>query len=304
MNTTNKIYDLIIIGTGPAGLTAGIYAIRHNLDFIMIGKDLGMITESNLVENYPGFISITGNELIGKFKQHAEHFGVKIINDEVLGVKKEENIFITATKSNEYKSKTLIIAAGTEKRKLNLPNEDKFIGKGISYCTTCDAPFFKDKIVAVVGGSDSAVVSALHLKEFAKKVYIIYRKNKLRAEPIRVKIIEENPKIEVIYNANIKEIIGENKVEGVKLDNGSEIKLDGIFIEIGAVPTIAFAKELGIKTDDKGYIIIKQDQSTNIPGVFAAGDITTGSNMLMQVITASAEGAIAAVSVYNYLTKE
>ena len=304
MNAINKIYDLIIIGTGPAGLTVGIYAIRHNLDFIMIGKDLGMITESNLVENYPGFISITGNELMDKFKKHAEYFGVKIINDEVIGVKKEGNIFITATKSNEYKSKTLIIAAGTEKRKLNLPNEDKFIGKGISYCTTCDAPFFKDKVVAVVGGSDSAVVSALHLKEFAKKVYIIYRGNKLRGEPIRVKIIEENPKIEVIYNANIKEIIGEDKVEGVKLDNGNEIKLDGIFIEIGAVPTIAFAKELGIKTDDKGYIIVKQDQSTNIPGVFAAGDITTGSNMLMQVITAAAEGAIAAVSVYDYLTKE
>lgn len=300
-------YDLIIIGSGPAGLSASIYASRYKINHLVIGKAPGgLMTEASKIENYPGFKSISGIELMKKFQEHAQSFGVKIEQDEVIKIEKENKSFkITTSQGKKYQTKTIILALGTERRKLNIPGEKKFLGKGVSYCAVCDAMFYKDKIVAVVGGSDAAAMSALLLSEQAKKVYLIYRKSKLRAEPIIVERTEKNPKIEIIYQTNIKEIKGKDKLEKVVLDKqyrgSSELKLDGLFVEIGSIPAAALAQGIGVEIDEQNCIKIDSSGATNIPGIFAAGDITSGLAKLRQIVTAAAEGAVAATSVYNYL---
>jgi thioredoxin reductase (NADPH) len=187
---------------------------------------------------------------------------------------------------------------GTVRRKLNVPGEENYLGKGVSYCATCDGPLFRDKTVIVVGGSDGACITAVQLAEYAKKVYVVYRKGKLRAEPWWVSRIKKNEKIEVIYNTNVKEILGNDFVEGVKLDNNKQLKVEGVFIEIGGVPQISLIKNLGVKADEGNYIVVDSEQRTNIRGIYAAGDITTGSNKWSQIVTAVAEGSIAARSVF------
>jgi thioredoxin reductase (NADPH) len=191
---------------------------------------------------------------------------------------------------------------GTERKHLNIPGEDKFFGKGVSYCATCDAPLFKEKTVCVIGGSDAACVEALLLAEHASRVYIIYRKEKLRCEPINTERIEKNHKIEVIYNTNVTEILGNQFVEKIKTDTGKEISLQGVFVEVGSMPNTHLINSLGIQADENGYIKTDSEQRTNIPRVYAAGDITT--TKLRQIITACAQGAIAALSAYNDLKKQ
>jgi len=304
-------YDLIIVGSGPAGYTTGIYATRFNMKMILIGKESGgQVSESYRIENYPGFSMINGMDLATKFKEHAESLGVETIDFlEVAGIEKTENGFNVKTEDDiGYFGRTLIFATGAKKRKLGLPNEDKFRGRGVSYCATCDGAFFKDKTVSVIGGGDSAVASALLLSEYAKKVYLIYRreKKKMRAMPVWIERAENNKKIEMIFESVPKELKGEEKLESVIFDqNGKniEIKLDGLFIEIGTDPESDLAKKLGVSVNEKGYIEVNRDMSTNVPKVFAAGDVTTGSNMLAQIVTACAEGAIAAESAYKYLKK-
>ena len=306
-----KEYDVIIVGSGPAGYTAGIYATRFNMKTLLIGKESGgQVSESYRIENYPGLSMINGMDLVTKFKEHAESLGVKTIEFlEVTEVKKTENGFNVKTDEATYFGRTLIIATGAKKRKLGLLNEDKFRGRGVSYCATCDGAFFIDKIVGVIGGGDSAVASALLLSEYAKKVYLIYRreKKKMRAMPVWIERAENNEKIEMIFESVPKELKGEEKLESVVFDqNGKniEIKLDGLFIEIGTVPESELAKKLGVSVNERGYIKVNEDMSTDVPGIFAAGDVTTGSNMLAQIVTACAEGAIAAESAYKYLKKE
>lgn len=299
------MYDLVIIGAGPAGLTAALYAARYRLKSLVVSKTVGgLIVEAWKVENYPGFKEISGLDLINKFKEQVETLGVPVKTSEAYSVSKKRDYFVVKAMSNdEYEAKAVILALGTQRRMLDVEGENKFAGKGISYCAVCDAPLFKDKVVGVVGGSNSAAMSALLLAEHAKKVYVIYRKNEIRADPIIVERIKKNKKIEVINNANIIRINGAKFVESIDLDTGKNLKLNGLFIEVGYVPLTALTNKLGIKTDSSGHIVVDNEQHTNIEGVFAAGDITTKSANLKQVITAAAEGAIAATSAYNYLKK-
>ena len=298
------VYDLIIIGAGPAGLSAAIYASRYNLNVLVVGDEPGgMAAEAYKVENYPGFKSVSGMELMNKFKEQVNGL-VDIKQEKIIELKKENNFVITA-KDRVYKSKAVIVASGTKRRKLNIKGEKEFLGRGVSYCATCDAAFFRDKVVGVVGGNDAAAMSALLLAEYAKKVFIIYRKEKIRAEPLRVSQLEKNKKITIINNTNVIAVNGDKMMNSVTLDKefneNKELALDGLFIEIGSVPSAVLTKKLDIKLDEEGYIIVDSTKKTNVNGFYAAGDITTGSNKFRQIITAASEGAIAAHSVYEFL---
>ncbi|HUW24859.1 MAG TPA: FAD-dependent oxidoreductase [Patescibacteria group bacterium] len=307
-------FDTIIIGSGLAGLTASIYASRYKMANVVIGKlPGGTITLAHKVENFPGFTSITGMELARNVIMQVKALGAEILPDEVVKVKVVEasgkipHFFSVATeKGGEFEAQTLIATTGTERRQLGVPGEKEYLGKGVSYCTHCDAPFFKGKTVAIVGGSDAAVGGAIHLSGFGQRVYIIYRKSELRAEPIWVEEALNNPKVEVIYNTNVLEILGDgNKVTGVKLDNPykelTQLPLDGVFIEIGGVPASSFLLPLGVELDENGYVKVNEKMETNVSGVFAAGDFTAQSLVLQQAITACAQGAIAASSAFKYL---
>jgi thioredoxin reductase (NADPH) len=302
-------YDVVVLGAGPGGFGAAVYSARYGLKTLLIGKMLGgYAAEAHLVENYLGCKSITGMELAQKFKEHADSLGVKsLLGLDVVSVKKSKDGFeVTSSENKKYSCKAVVIALGTQRRKLECPSEAKFQGKGLSYCASCDAPFFKDKVVGVVGGSDAAGTTALMLASHTKKVYIIYRKEELRAEPITKKRIDQNKKIEVIYSTVVKELKGSNRLESVVLDtNGKarELPMDGLFIEIGSVPTTVIFKDLGVEVTPEGYIRTKEDMSTNVPGIFAAGDITTACNGFKQIITAAAEGAVAANSIFKYIKK-
>ncbi len=308
-----NIYDTIIIGSGCAGCTAAIYATRYKLKTLMIGKDFGLLAEAAEVENFPGFKKISGIELLKKFHEHCKALGVEILQEEVTKIVKDkkENLFKVFTRENEYFGKTIIIAIGLARRKLNIPGEEKLIGRGISYCATCDAAFTKDKVAAVVGGADSAAMAALLIAKYAKKVYIFYRRAALRAQPYLVDRIKKEKKIEVVYNSNVIEAIGEKKLERVKLkiskENGEEeikeIPLSFLFIEIGSVPNTVLLKDLNIKLDERNFIVCNEKQETSTSGIFACGDITNNI-ILRQAITAAAQGAVAAYSAYLFLQKE
>lgn len=291
-------YDLVIVGAGPAGLTAAIYAARYKLRTLVIGKDAGLASYAHTIENYPGFSSISGIELLKKMKDQATSLGVKIIENEVKEIKKDKG-FIVFTENKKYKAKAVILALGTERKKLNLPEEAKFLGKGISYCATCDAPMFKNKVVAVIGGSNAAVMSALLLAEYAKKVYLIYRYKELKAEPIQIEKLKKNKKIEILYNSEIEKISGKNFVDAIILNNKKKLEVQGIFVEIGNVPSTYLSKKLNIAIDKEGFILTNQAMETNVWGVFAAGDIR--KKPLRQIITAASDGAIAAFSAYLYI---
>jgi thioredoxin reductase (NADPH) len=284
------MYDLIIIGGGPAALAGAVYAARYKLNTLVIASHIGgQIAEAKDIENWPGIKNISGIKLMENFEDHARSLGVAIIQEEAKDIRKEE-LFIV---NNKYQSRSLLLACGCEKRKLNIPGEKEFAGRGVSYCATCDAAFFRKKVVGVVGGSDAAAVAALIVAEFADKVYIIYRNDSIRAEPRWIDKIKANKKIEIITNTNVKEIKGNKTVSSVIFDNGKEFPLSGLFIEAGTVPSSSLAAQLKAKTDKEGYIIVDSAQRTNIKGVYAAGDATTGSNKFRQVITACAEAAVA-----------
>ncbi len=295
-----KIYDLIIVGAGPAGLTAGIYAGRYMLNTLVIGEtEGGMIGEAHQICNFPTYKSITGFELVKKLVDQVKGLGIEIKHEKVEKINKSKDNFEIKTSKSIYKSKTIILATGSKKRKLNVEGESKFIGRGVSYCATCDAAFFKDKVVAVAGGGNAALTAALLLAEYAKKVYIIYRKEKFfRAEPRWIKQVEENKKIEPIFNTNITKIEGINNVEKIMLDSGEKIKVDGVFVEIGTIPNIELSKQLKLDHEND-YIVVDKFQKTSLEGVFAAGDVT--NNPLKQAITAAAEGALAANSAYTFI---
>ncbi|MBP8591479.1 FAD-dependent oxidoreductase [Candidatus Shapirobacteria bacterium] len=304
-------YDLIIIGAGPAGLAASIYASRYRIKHLVLGQQPGgTITLAHKVENYPGFLSISGPQLGQKFMEHAKGLGAEIEIKEVVEIKKKKNCFLIITNNNgRYKAKAIIIATGTKRKSLGIPGEDIYLGHGVSYCATCDAAFYKGKIVAVVGGANAACSGALHLARFAKKVYLVYRGKSLRAEPAWVDEARENPKIEIIFNTNPAAILGDGKkVTAIALDktHGGQKKLgvDGVFIEVGGVPVVSLAKNLGVETDEDNYLLTDNFMATNIPGIFAAGDINSFQKNCQQVVTAVAEGAQAALGVYQYLSSQ
>jgi thioredoxin reductase (NADPH) len=301
----NKIYDLIIVGSGVAGLTASVYASRYRLDHLIFGVETGgQMNEIHSIENWPGIVSISGRDLMQNLVQQVNNFGIEIRNDSISAIgKKTDDLFEVETSRGKYQARTVIMAMGTSYKKMNIPGEKELTGKGVSYCATCDAMFFRNKVISVIGGGNSAAVAAITLSDFAEKVYLIYRGERLPAEPIWVEKIAANPKIEVITGTNIIEIKGEAKVEKIILDKPYNDKtflaVDGVFIEIGSEPGIELIRKLEIETDEQNFIKVGKDQCTNVPGIFAAGDITTGSNKFRQLITASAEGALAANSAYK-----
>ncbi|MEK6875515.1 MAG: FAD-dependent oxidoreductase [Nanoarchaeota archaeon] len=298
-------YDLIIIGAGPAGLTAGIYAVRSGLKTAIISKDIGGTANKILMlENWPGFKG-KGAKLMKQMYEHLNGYKeANIIIGEANVIEKKEKGFVVKTRKGSYESDTLIITTGTRRRTLNINGENKFIGKGVSYCATCDAIFFRNKTVAIIGGSDCAAISALALSDLAKKVYVFYRREKLNCEKITLERLKKRKNIEIIYNAIPKEILGKDSVESIKVDvKGKEevVKLNGIFIEIGNIPMKEQANILGLKVNKKGYIIVNKKMESSIRGVYAAGDVTNFP--LKQVIVASSQGAIAAKNVYEWISK-
>lgn len=302
-----KEYDVVVIGGGPAGVAAAIYAARYMLDAILVAKEKGgQLNKIGYVENYPGILKIMGPELIDRLYEHLAKYKVPVVLDEVVDVKRKENRFNVITVSNRvFKAKTVILALGVVKRKLGVPGEEEFLGRGVSYCAPCDAPLFKDKVVAVVGGGDSAASASLLLAEYTRKVYVIHRRSQFRAQPYYIRQMELNPKIEFIFNSNVAEIGGTKTVEWVKIkETGRKIFVNGVFIEIGANPPVEFFRKIGVEIDEKGYVKVNRDQSTNIPGIFAAGDCTNASGAFKQIVVAVAQGAIAADSAYRYIVKE
>jgi thioredoxin reductase (NADPH) len=301
------MYDLIIIGAGPAGLGASIYASRYKLKHLVIGAEIGgQVTEAWEIENYAGIESISGKDLMEKFQTQTKDLGGMIIEASVSKVNKTETGFEVLTEDGKkYETISIIFALGMKPRKMNIPGEDKFLGKGISYCATCDAMFFRGKDVAVIGGGDAAVTAAIHLTEFANSVQLLYKEGTKIFEPAWEDQLARTGKVAIDSFEKIEEILGDENVEGLAYEKTGgekkEIQLQGVFIEIGSVPGVVVAKELGVQTDEQGYIIVAQDQSTAIENVYAAGDVTTGSNKFRQIITAVAEGAVAAGSVYKKL---
>ena len=305
----NKIYDIAIVGSGPAGLTASIYASRYKLSNIVFGKLLGgTITEAHKVCNYPGLKDVSGLDLGMSFYEQAKECGGEYKAESIVDIKKEGDVFnLVSDTGSTYKSKTVIFGLGTNRNKLNLRNEDFYLGKGLSYCATCDAMFYKDKVVAVIGGSNAATMAASILSDVAKKVYIIYRGTELRGDQVWVDEVKGKDNIEIIYTTILIGLEGENRLERVKLsrpfNNSEYLDVDGVFVEIGSEPNIDLAKKLGLELDEKGYIKVCNEQSTNLEGVWAAGDCTDASNGLNQVVTAASEGAIASNSIFSFLKK-
>jgi thioredoxin reductase (NADPH) len=302
------IYDLIIIGAGPAGITASIYASRYKINHLVIGEiPGGLITEAHSVCNFPGEDKITGFDLMEKFQNHAKNLGADILSmEKVVKITKKENLFLLKTESQkEFKSKTILLATGTKYRKIGLENEDSYIGKGLAYCATCDAMFFKEKEVAVVGGGNSALTAALHLSKIAKKVNLLVRGDKFNGEVAWIDQVKSNDKIEILFNTEVSSLHGENILESINIvkDKKEEnLRVDGVFIEIGTDPNNFLSDQLKIKTD-KGYLIVDSEQKTSVEGAWSAGDITTNSNFFRQVITACSEGAVAVFSIFSYLQK-
>ncbi len=305
----DEVFDTLIIGAGPAGYTAGIYACRYRLNTLLVGEETGgTIAIAHKVCNFPVFPEISGFELVEKMRGVAQKAGLKEKMGRIVKIEKAEEGFKVSTKGGEeFLTKTLILAIGTKRRRLGLPEEERFLGKGVSYCATCDGPLFSEERVAVVGGSNAATTASLFLSEVAEKVYLIYRGEKLKGEKPWIESIKKRENIEVIYETNVVALQGEKELEGLELDKpfqgGKELKVKGLFVEIGSVPDKTLAQKLGLKLTKKGFIKVGEDQRTSRDGVWAAGDVTDGSNGFRQVITASSEGAIAAQSVYNFLKK-
>lgn len=297
------MYDFIIIGGGCSGLPAAMYGTRLGMKTLTLAElPGGLITTTHLVENWPGIKSISGPDLAMSLIEHAKASGAEIKSERVVNIEKIENsdgqtIFKVKTGSNEYEGKTIMIATGTKHRKLGVPGEKELENKGVSYCALCDGAFFREKTVCVVGGGDSAAKEALFLSKHASKVYIVVRKDILRAEPANAERIKKNDKIEILYKTEIEEILGEEKVEKLKFKDGKEMPMDGVFMAIGHIAQTDLAKELGVELNEKGEIKINRRSETNIPGVFAAGDCCdTG---FKQAITGAAEGVTASYYAYH-----
>ena len=294
------IYDVIIIGLGASGVSASIYAKRSGLNVCVINYGIpgGIISTSSIVENYPGFKSISGSDFAFNLFEQFNNLDVPLFNEEVINII-DGDIKEVKTKNNIYKAKKLIICSGRKPRRLDVENEDKFLGRGISYCATCDGNLYKDKTVCVVGGGNSALESALYLSNLCKKVYILVRKDKFIGNKNLIDEVNEKENICIKFMTNIISVEGNDVVTGVKTNNG-EIKLDGIFVNIGYEPSINIVKDLNIKLD-KNYIVVDEHMETNIKGIYAAGDIIKKD--LYQLVTAVSEGAIAATNVYKSIKK-
>ena len=301
------MYDIIIIGAGPAGMTAAIYGKRASKKVLVIEAIAygGQIINTLEIDNYPVAPHISGFDFSTKLYNQAQEMGAEFIFDKVINIKDNTSFKEVITPNNSYKTKTVIIATGAESRKLGLDNEKELIGKGVSYCATCDGNFYRGKDVAVVGGGNTAIEDARHLADLANKVYLIHRKDKLKVESIDADKLKTKENVEIIYNATVNKLIAKEKLEKIEiLINGKELKeieVAGIFIAIGRVPENENFKKL-IKTDEFGYIEAGEDCHTNIPGIYAAGD--NRKKELRQLVTATSDGAIAATEAIKYLNNK
>jgi thioredoxin reductase (NADPH) len=302
-----KFYDLIIIGGGPAGLTAGIYATRGRLNTLLLDKLApgGLVASTEWVENYPGFPEgITGADLMKKMEEQARKFGLDIISiKEVLSVDFKKKTKTIKAEDGEYKTKAVIIATGTQPKKLNIPGEDKFKGRGVAYCATCDGPFFKDKDIVVVGAGNSGIQEGLYLLRFVKNITVVEFLPHMTAEKILQERASKEPRMKFYLNHMVTSINGENKVESVTIknrDTGEEKKIEaqGVFIYAGLIPMTEFLKG-EIELDKWGYILAREDTKTSVPGVFAVGDVR--QKILRQITTAIGDGATAAFMAEKYV---
>lgn len=290
------MYDIIIIGAGPAGLTAALYALRANKKVLVLeAKNYGgQIIDTNIIENYPGIQQISGIDYANDLYRQVEKLGLEIKYETVIKIQEDKTVI---TEKNEYKTKTVIIATGSQKRKLNIEDEFKFLGKGISYCATCDGSFYKEKIVAVVGGGDVALHDALYLSNIASKVYLIHRRDEFRGQVVLLNKIKEKKNIEIIYNSNICKLKGENKLESIdikdELNKITNINVSSLFVAIGQEPRNEMFINV-VDLDEKGYILFEKEVNTKTKGIYVAGDAR--SKTLRQLTTAVSDGSIAAVT--------
>ena len=302
------MYDMIIIGSGPAGLSAAIYGQRARLDMLVIEKQPmsgGQILNTYEVDNYPGLPGLGGFELGMKFREHADAMEARFVQEDVARVEKLTTAYRIVTNKESYETKTVVFATGANYRHLGVPGEEELCGMGVSYCATCDGAFFRDKVTVVVGGGDVALEDALFLARACKKVYLIHRRDTFRGAKVLQERVRQTENIEVIWNSRVEAILGEGQVQGVKVHNiiegtTQEMAVDGVFIAVGIIPNSDLAKNLA-KLDESGYIIAGEDGKTSENGVFAAGDVRT--KQLRQVITAASDGANVVTSVENYLYK-
>lgn len=297
-------YELIIVGAGPAGITAGVYAARKRMNVLMIAMDIGgQASLSWDIENYLGYQFITGPELVQKFKEHLDHFDVELREGEkVTSVEKSDNTVNIKTDREKYTAKTVIVASGRRPRKLGVQDEDVFQNKGITYCATCDAPLFADMDVAVIGGGNAALDAALQLTKIAKKIYLIEVKPQLTADSIVIEKATASGKVIFYTDTRVKRIYGDNLVQGMELAKGDtveDLSVGGIFVEIGSTPISDFVP--GVKKNKRGEIVVNCSCETDIPGIFAAGDVT--DVFAKQVIVACGEGAKAAIAAFDYVNR-
>ncbi|RHB46703.1 thioredoxin-disulfide reductase [Exiguobacterium sp. AM39-5BH] len=304
--TEEKIYDVIIIGAGPAGMTAALYASRANLSTLMIERGIpgGQMANTEDIENYPGYDSILGPDLSQKMFDHSKAFGAEYAYGDVQSISDETEYKIVHAHNRDYKARAIILASGAQYKKIGVPGEEELGGRGVSYCAVCDGAFFKGKNLFVIGGGDSAVEEGVFLTRFADKVTIVHRRDELRAQKILQKRAFDNPKIDFIWNHTLKEIKeADGKVGGARLvstvdGTESDYEIDGVFIYIGMNPITGFVKDLGI-TNEQGYIVTNEAMETKIPGIFAAGDVR--DKTLRQVVTATNDGSIAAQNAQHYI---
>lgn len=303
------MYDVLIVGLGCGGYTAAVYCARYKLKVFIVGAEEGGMGQTAAeVGNWPGTIEIKGPDLMESFKKHALSFG-ELVTHKLSRVQKIDKIDggfrFTLGDGSTVEGKTIIFATGSNKRHLGAPGEAEFSGKGVTYCATCDAFFYRNKTVAVLGGGDSAVEGAAIAAQVAKTVYLVHRRNEFRAEPYWVEKVKEKQNIVMVLERNVTKIIGDKKVTGVVLDkpfNGQEqLAVDGVFIEIGSTPAVELPLTLGCTLDDKGFLQVDAAQRTSVPGVFGAGDVTSGSNHFAQFTTAAGEATVAANSAFNFI---
>lgn len=305
------IYDVIIVGSGPAGLAAAIYAQRAKLNTLVLEKEYmsgGQVLNTYEVDNYPGLPGIGGFELGMKFREHAEKLGTQFLNIEVrqIGLEEDGRVKVLYTDSEEYRARTVILAMGARHRKLNIPGEAELAGMGVSYCATCDGAFFKGRTVAVVGGGDVAAEDAIFLARTCEKVYLIHRREEMRAAAVLQETLKKCSNVEFLWNSELEEIAGEDHVECLKIYNKKEkstkmLDVDGVFIAVGTVPNTGDIANI-LQTDENHYIVASEDGKTSIPGIFAAGDIRT--KQLRQIVTAVSDGANVITSVQEYLNMQ
>ncbi len=297
----DKIYDLIIVGGGAAGLTAAVYASRGGLDFVLLDTASSMgsqITQTDDIDNYTGYQKVNGMELVMKFYEHAKAMNAPMLNDEILEIKKVGDIFELKSSKHIYTAKTVIYCAGATHKKLEIEGETEFLGKGVGYCAVCDGFFYRNKTVVVVGGGNTAATDALYLSKICSRVILVHRRDSLRADNVLVKRLEQAQNVEFKFNSELAKICGDKKADSVVLKSGEKIDCDGVFIAVGISPRSEAVKALGV-TDGGGYIVADESGKTSCGGFFAAGDVRTKA--LRQIITACSDGANCVDSVNKYL---